>query len=114
MKQTLTTTQAVYMLLNDTARTWSYNGAKALVEYMEQAEEDCGEEWEFDVVQLRCDWSEYSAATECAGDYGWEWCNDDELEGDEEEEAKEQSALDYLKGRTTVIEFDGGLIVANF
>jgi hypothetical protein len=114
MKQTLSTYEVMKALRNDPYAKWSYEGAQALAEYMERAEEDCGEEWELDIVQLRCDWSEYATATECAGDYGWEWMNDDELEGEEEEEAKEQSALDYLQGRTTVIEFVGGVIVANF
>lgn len=114
MKQTLTTYEVANLLRNDENANWSYEGALALAEYLERAEEDCGEEWEFNRVDIRCDWSEYATATECAGDYGWEWCNDDELTVEEEEEAKEESALRYLHGRTTVIEFSGGVIVANF
>jgi len=71
MKTILSTKQAASELLKDTNARWSWEGAVALVEYIEQIEEDTGEEIELDVVALRCEWSEYRSAMEAARVYGW-------------------------------------------
>ena len=39
--------------------TFSYAGLEALFEYLEQLEEDTGEEMEFDMVGICCDYTEY-------------------------------------------------------
>lgn len=113
MKQTLTTAQAINILLADPFSSWSYNGARALVKFLEAYEEDCGEEQEFDVVALRCEWTEYASAVEAAEDWRWIWLNVDDLSGDDEEEAKEECALEFMQGKTRVLTFDGGVIVCN-
>jgi hypothetical protein len=71
MKIILSTSQAADILLQDKNARWSYDGARALVEHLEQWEEETGEELELDVVELRCDWSEYKSAMEAARIYGW-------------------------------------------
>lgn len=38
---------------------FSYAGRVALFEYLEQFEEDCGTELDFDPVAIRCDFTEY-------------------------------------------------------
>jgi len=116
MKTTLTTEQATKLLLADPYRKWTYNGARAIVEHLEECERDCGEEWEFDVTEIRCDWREYPSALAAVEDINskWEWLNDNELEGEAEAAEKERCAMEYLQRRDSVIAFDGGVIVSLF
>lgn len=107
MKTTLTTSQAAHELLEDEYAGWSYNGAFALVEFLDELGEDCDTEYELDTVALRCEFSEWSDAINCVGNYSFE------PEGDDEEE-KEESALNWLRDQTLVIEFNGGIIIQDF
>jgi hypothetical protein len=108
MKQTLTTEQAADLLVADKDGGWSYAGARALVEYLENLEDDTGEEIEFDRVALRCDFSEYESALEAAKECGWK------PDEDADSEDTEKAALEWLNDRTTVISFNGGVIVQQF
>ena len=108
MKKTLSTSEAADLLAADDNAGWSYAGARALVEYLENLEDDTGEEIEFDRVVLRCDFSEYESAREAAEEYGWE------PDEDADSEAAEEAAAEWLADRTTVITFDGGVIVQQF
>lgn len=107
MKATLSTSQAVSMLRLDSNANWSIAGAHALVEHLEHLEEDTGAEIEFDVVAIRCDYSEHESALEAAKEYDFE-------SEETDEEALEEEALEYLKDKTQVIEFVGGVIIQNF
>ena len=108
MKATLSTSQATDLLKADTNAGWSRSGARALVEHLEQLEEDCGTELEFDAVAIRCDYSEHNTALGAALEQGFE------PEEDEDEDAKEASALDWLCDRTDVVAFPEGIIIRNF
>ena len=108
MKTTLTTSQAADLLKADTNARWSRSGARALIEYLEQLEEDCGTELEFDAVAIRCDFAEYDNALEAAKEQGFE------PEEDEDEDAMEANALDWLCDRTEVITFPEGVIIRSF
>jgi len=120
MKTTLSTTEAAEILIADTCARWSRAGAFALVEYLEQLEEDTGEEMEFDRVAIRCDFSEYDSALDAAEDYGWSreasiLDDDDNIRPDDEVlDEDNELALKWLENRTSVIEFDGGVIIQNF
>jgi hypothetical protein len=120
MKETLNTYEIAYRLFRDENAGWSYNGAKALAEHLEQLEQDCGEEMEFDRVAIRCDYSEYPSALVAAREYGFDGSADlydsDDQERDAEEvsEETEEMALDWLQDRTEVIGFDGGVIIRGF
>jgi hypothetical protein len=116
MKTTLTTSQAANILANDKNSSFSRDGAFALVEYLEQFEQGCGEEMEFDCVAIRCDYSERESLQEWAHDHfsnAWQ-----ELGFDEEEEidddAFDSAIRDYIQDHGQLIEFDGGIIVSNF
>ncbi len=85
---------------------FSHEGKRALYDYLEQYEEDTGEEIELDVIGLCCDYSEYSTALEAAKEYGFE--------PDEDEEEQEEAAARWLEERTTVITFDTGIIIQGF
>jgi hypothetical protein len=108
MKITLSTNAAANMLWADKEAGWSYRGARALVRYMEELEEDIGEEIEFNVVDLSSDYCEYDSSVEAAKEYGYE------PDLDENKEDLEDPAADWLCERTTVIEFDGGIIIQRF
>lgn len=108
MIKTLTTSQAADLLIRDEYARWTYKGAEALVEYLEEIEAFTGNPMELDVVAIRCDYSEYESAVEAAGDYGWK------PDTGQEDEDLEELALEWLKDRTTVIEFWGGVIVQAF
>jgi len=49
---------------------FSYDGLKALFEYLEEYEEDTGTEIEFDVIALCCDYTEYKNLKEFQEAYG--------------------------------------------
>jgi hypothetical protein len=79
----------------------------ALYDYLQEYEDIQGEKYEFDMVALCCEYSEYTTACECAIDHGY---NVDTLT-DDEPEAK---ALEWLQDRTQVVMFDGGVIIGQF
>ena len=78
---------------------FTYSGALALIEYLDDASEsEHGEE--FDPIALSCQFSEYETAIEATNDHsgeGWE--------------GTEQEALERLQDITTVIPFEGGIIM---
>lgn len=73
----------------------------ALFEYLEEYENSTGEEIELDPIGICCEWAEYSSAREAAEEYGFEAEDDDEAEK-------------WLGRKTTVVQFDGGLVVQQF
>lgn len=108
MKQTLTVSNIADALYNDRNAGWSYAGAVALAEYLDNLDEETGEETELDVIAIRCDFSEYGSAAAA-----YEQQTGEEPEGASTEE-KEENALAYLRDNTTVIEFDGGIICQDY
>lgn len=96
--------------MRDENANWSRAGAYALIQHLEQLEEDCGDEIEFDRVAIRCEWSEYESAVEAVEELEPDW----DKPTDASERELEQTALDWLSGRTQVIAFEGGVIVQNF
>lgn len=88
---------------------FSSEGLGALYDWLEELEEETGEEMELDVVGLCCDFSEHKSALDAINDLGYDFIP----EGIDEEE-REESARDWLRGETTLIPFDGGVIVQGF
>ena len=101
MKTTLDTHEAANLLKTDPFANWSRGAAYALIEHIEQLEEDTGTEIEFDRVALRCDFTEYESAIEAAAQYTSEFTTN-------------EAAIEYLEDHTTVIEFDGGVVIQDF
>ena len=56
------------------ADNFSYEGLTALFEYLEELEEDTGEEMELDVIALCCDFTEWNSLEEFNDYYGGESC----------------------------------------
>ena len=103
MKNTLNTSEAASLLMADDNAAWSMAGAFALVEYLEQVEEDCGTEIEFDRVAIRCEYSEYESLQEWARYYF-----------NSEDEGNAEKIRDFIHDHGQLIEFDGGIIVSEF
>lgn len=64
MKDTLSSYACVRRLEEDKNADWSDEGAKALVQHLEEIERECETETEFDETAIRCDFSEYGTALE--------------------------------------------------
>ena len=104
MKKTLTTAEVADILCNDNNANWSRSGACALAEYLEDMEAELGIEVELDVIAIRCEYSEY----ECFADIAEAYAINIDVNGDNNE------IRAYLNDKTTVIEFDGGIIIAEY
>lgn len=90
---------------------FSWAGLEAIFEHLEQYEDDCGEEVEFDPIAICCDYSEHDTALECVDDMGYNMPN---IDDDDSLEDKEGICLAFLRDNTMVIEFTGGIIIQGF
>lgn len=72
------------------------NGLSLLFDYLEEIEQDTGEEMELDVVGLCCDFCQSDPDT-IAQDY----CI--EIDQDSDDEEKEQQVMQYLEDNTIVV-----------
>jgi hypothetical protein len=103
MIETLTESQVVNALLQDENANWSYKGAKALTEYLFQLEDDLGEQFELDPIAWRCEFTEYESLEEWAKEHFGE-----------DEDEHPCNIAEYIRDRSTLIEFEGGIIVQDF
>ena len=100
---------------------FSYSGKKALFDYLEEYEEDMGEEIELDVIAICCEFSEYENVQEFVGNYSddyvvWDIDPDDEGETEEENGVIDYEATIQKIGEyTRVIDIDGeSFIIQDF
>ena len=91
---------------------FSRNALVALFDYLDQLEQDLGEEQELDVIALCCDWTEYADPLEAAEAYGWK--APEIPDGEERDDTSDRKALEFLADQTHVVEFEGGVLVLNF
>ncbi len=91
----MTTEQMINDLVCDEYANWSLEGARALVEYLEEWSDMAEQPIEWDRVAIRCDFNEYKTLGAALDDYGLE-------------------SRYELEHNAVVIEFDGGLIVQEF
>jgi hypothetical protein len=75
---------------------FTYQGKRALFDYLEQLEEDTGEQIEMDIIALCSEYTEYADLKEVQDNY------------------EDIKSLEDLQDHTTVIEFDSGLIIQDF
>jgi len=108
MKITLGTNDIMDYLLDDAPKAWTRSGALAMSEWLEEMEEDCGMEMEFNAVGIRCGYTEYKSVMDAASEYGWE------PDASEYAEQHESSARHFLEARTEIRLFSGGVLVLNF
>jgi len=112
MKETVTEFRFIDAFSRFRSENFSRPALVALFEHLEELERDLGEETEFDVVSLCCDWTEYADAIEAAEAYGWE--APEIPEGEERDDTSNRKALEFLQDKTHLVEFEGGVLVLNF
>ena len=78
-----------FMRSDNYKNNFSYEGLHALFEYIEQVEDDICEEFEFDMVGICCDYTEYDSLEDFNADYS----SDDKV-----------YTLDDIREETVVIE----------
>jgi hypothetical protein len=81
MKQTISERQFIdaFDAMNR-GNNFSYEGRRALYEYLEQYEEDAGQEIELDVIAICCDYSEYESLKEFQKDYSEDYMTIEDIE----------------------------------
>ena len=104
MKQTINEYQFKDAFQKCRPNNFSYEGLTALYDYLEQYEEDTGQEMELDVIAICCDFTEYDSLEEFQKEYY------DEEVGDCYEDIEE------IEEETIVIPIEGteGFIIQNF
>ena len=101
---------------------FSIEALNALFDYFEETEEQLDEQLEFDMTAICCEYTEYKTAWEAMEQYQPEdmpTVDIEDTDGTGKDlvqimEESEKLALEWLNEHTTVIEFDGGVIVQNF
>jgi hypothetical protein len=115
MKTTLDTSAIARALKSDQNAAWSWNGAKALAEYLEQREEETGEEMELNVCAIRCDFPEFRSLMDFSLAYfGRPERVETEIGIFDSTEETDDAIREFIADRGTLIEFDGGVIVSSF
>ena len=85
--------------------TFSYDGLRALFDYLEEVERDIGKEFELDPIALCCEYAEADADS-IAEQYGID------LSDCEDGDDKEEAVQDYLDENTDLIaSLSGGVFV---
>ena len=112
MKETVNESRFLEVFRQVRPNQFSRPALVALFDYLDQLEQDLGEETEFDPIALCCDWTEYADPIEAAEAYGWE--APEIPEGEERDDTSDRKALEFLQDNTHVIDFDGGVLVLNF
>jgi hypothetical protein len=80
MKETVNFSRFCDSFSGDYKNNFTYAGKKALFEYLEQYEEDTGEELELDPIAFCCDYSEYADLEEFQAEYGEEYETIEDIE----------------------------------
>ena len=83
MKQNINEYQFRRAFETSRPNNFSYEGLKALFDYLEQYEEETGQELELDVIAICCDFTEYEDLKEFQGEYF------DNVKGDKYEDIEE-------------------------
>ncbi len=82
---------------------FTQDGLYALFDYLEELENECGDEYDLDVIALCCQFSEYASIEDIIESMGLSF------EDDETDEA-----MEWLQEHTSVIQFDTGIIIENY
>ena len=104
MKQTINEYQFKDAFQNCRPNNFSYEGLTALYNYLEQYEEDTGQEMELDVIGLCCDFTEYDSLKEFQQEYYKNEPNDS------------YKTIEEIENETIVIPIEGteGFIIQDF
>ena len=97
MKQNVTEYDFIDGFMKIRPNNFSRNGLQCLYDYIIELEDDIGEEIEFDVIALCCDFSEYKDLNEVREAYGTEF-----------------EDIEDLRDYTQVIECDNSIIIQDY
>ncbi len=119
MKLDLSITEAAAILVDDEYASWTYRGAVALVEFIEDVE---GEDSDLDAVALRCEFSQYDSLQGFLKDYYLINDIDDALFSagidlntkEHSDEEIDEMIESFINDHGILIEFEGGIIVSDF
>ena len=111
----ITVTESMFFAQFKRIRYEQFSNAalRALLDHFEEIERGTGEEMEFDVIAICCDWTEYNSALEAAEAYGFKAKHAGD---DERADMNERAALELLTDETTVLELGegNGVVVLNY
>ena len=82
MKQTINEFDFLQAFKECRPSNFSYAGLSALYDYLEQLENDIGEEIELDVIGLCCEYAEYDSLEEFQADYSEDYQTIGDIESD--------------------------------
>ncbi len=111
MKETVTESRFIQAFATLRPNQFSRPALIALFDYLEQLEQELGEEQELDVIVLCTEWTEYPDAVAAAEAYGWK--APEIPEGEERDDTSDRKALEFLADQMH-LEFEGGVLVLNF
>ena len=118
MKQNINFNQFVDSFSESYKNNFSYEGKRALFDYLEQYEEDSDTEIECDIIALCCKYTEYEGVEEYINYYTPDIKKDDFFEDDGkvfDKEAYFEAIEEYIEEHTTLIklsnDLDDGFII---
>ena len=99
MKQEINFSQFCDSFPESRQNNFTYEGKRALFDYLENYEEDCDTEISLDVVALCCEYNEYSDLK----DYLVNYNTDEESETYDDIEDYQKAVMQEIENKTTVI-----------
>lgn len=98
---------------------FSYDGKKALFDYLEEYDEDIGESTELDIIALCCEYTEYSDVSDYLSNYNTDVGKEDFVEAESlelDEDEYENAIREEIQNKTTLIEIEGtsGFIIQSY
>ncbi len=69
MKQTMSQSDFLNQWPESQKNQFSFDALRALFDYYEELEEDCGTEIEYDPIAICCEWCEYDSLEAACADY---------------------------------------------
>jgi len=105
MKQTVSEFQFVEAFrLCGRESQFSVPARRALFAHLEDHEDSTGTELELDPIGICCEFAEYPTALEAAKVYGSKFSDSSD----------ESRALEWLREKTQIVEFEGGIVIQQF
>ena len=87
---------------------FTYEGKRALFDYLEEYEESTGEELELDPIAFCCEYTEYPDLKTAYKEYR------DPQDPTDTNQQDDEVIRRYFQDYTTLVEFEGGIIIATF
>jgi len=107
MKETINESAFIDGFMAIRKDNFSYEGLRALYDYLTQLEDDLGEELDFDIIAFCCDYSEYESVEEYLKDYNTDIDKEDYVNKDDDDlEGYYQAVKDEIRDKTTLIEIE--------